>query len=321
MKSSNRLRYLFQRYATNTATREEMDEFFDYVEDARYDSELKAVLDELWLTGAPPAAPLEESRPQRDYRWWAVAASASLILVSSLWISTWNHEQEEATVWGNSPVTLKSTHEERRLLTLPDGSSVWLNQGSKLEYPVDFGDDVREVQLMGEAFFDIRKDTLRPFVIYSGKVTTTVLGTAFNIRAFPDENAVTVTVARGKVLVRDQEKNERILQANEQISFTPASTGLELQRASADSVAEWIYQDLILDNVTFEEVATIIEERYDVNVKFGNEALMKCRFTSTFLHEASLDQMLTAICIVNRATFRFEAGDVVIDGEGCETEK
>ncbi len=322
MKKTNRLRYLFGRYVSNTCSRRELGEFFDYVEDARHDDHLKNVLDELWHKGGNAVQADDSYQPAAvsSYWKWAVAASVSVVAILAFGMFFWRVSDNVPAEGGGELVqrVSKSTFDERRMITLPDGSAVWINSDSKLDYPLEFSNGVREVRLTGEAFFDIQKDTLRPFIIYSGKVTTLVLGTAFNIRAFPEENAVTVTVARGKVMVRDDEKHERILEANQQISFSELAPAPVPQAAEADSVSGWTQQDLVLDNITFREAATVIENRYSVNVEFTNEALNGCRFTSTFLHGASLEQMLTAICIVNRATFTVSDSTVVISGEGCE---
>lgn len=330
MKDTTRLRYLMQRYIQNSCTREEMDEFFDYVEKSHHDSSLREMLQDFWdadLTIAREPGPAE--RPGvivplygRKRAWSAIAASVSALMVVGLALYFLTRSGITEVVSEQAmEVTSKSTQEERRLISLPDGSSVWLNSDSKLDYPTTFPADKREVHLVGEAFFDIDHQEGRPFIIYSGQIKTTVLGTAFNIRAFPDEKSVTVTVARGKVLVEDDENRENILVANQQISIVPAADKLLHQHAKVDSVAQWIRQDLILDNITFGEAARIIEERYAVNLTFRDENLKHCRFTSTFLDEASLTQMLTAICIVNRATFQIEGTHVSIDGPGCESRK
>lgn len=329
MNKTERLRHLFERYVNNTCTRGEMDEFFGLVEDSSYDGDLKNVMDELWeghfqpVGHKPDWTSVQAEQQTSRYPYWKMVVAASVTAIAALVfaVSYWQPSPEQLdSAEEVVQVVSKSTRDERRMITLPDGSTVWINRDSKLDFPLEFSDNQREVKLIGEAFFDIRRDTLRPFIIYSGKVTTVVLGTAFNIRAFPEENAVTVTVASGRVIVRDDEKNESILEANQQISFSPSEPVPTPYIAEADSVSEWIHQDLVLDNITFEEAATVIEKRYSVNVDFTSEALTGCRFTSTFLHGASLEQMLTAICIVNRATFTVHDGIVVISGEGCDTE-
>src|SRR5688572_8298430 len=106
-----------------------------------------------------------------------------------------------------------------QFLRLPDGSTVLLNEGSKLEYPITFSGDTREVFLQGEGYFDIQHNPSKPFVVKTANVTTTVLGTAFNVKAFPSEKHITVTVTRGKVKVSKDEKVLGVITHDQQITI------------------------------------------------------------------------------------------------------
>lgn len=334
MNSSARFNYLYLKYIQNTCTRLELEEFFEYVNDPVYEPALRALMTQSWQTSpeeevsglqneGEESADVESQRnpaiTTRKVRWMA-AASVAVLLATGITLFLFPREQSHVStsVESSLPTTVRSTQGERRLITLPDGTSVWLNRDSKLNFPEAFAAHRREVSLEGEAFFEVMHDPQRPFIISCGRVTTTVLGTAFNIRAFPEEKSVTVTVKTGKVMVQDELANKNILVANQQImvdrSANKAATPVT---RSAQSVTDWIEEDLILDNITLENATAIIEERYAVEVEFANNDLKRCRFTSTFLRDASLLQMLTAISIVNRATFEIEDGKVTLFGEGC----
>lgn len=309
-----------------------MDEFLDYVKDPVYDTIIKDLFQNIWegqpIAAQPvttPSVPVPSREPVRTsfnkqrpvYIAWGLAASLFVILFIGL---AWQFEPaKQTTAVKMTPITSKSTQQEHRLITTPDGSTVWLNSNSELDFPSQFSGATREVTLRGEAFFDIKHDPLRPFIIHTGKVKTTVLGTAFNIRALPNESSVVVTVTRGKVRVGD-DKNTTELTANQQVSVNLVGKTLKPQHTEGDLVASWTREDLIMDNITFAEAVSIIKDRYKVDVEFQNSDLRGCRFTSTFLKDASLDQMLTAICIVNRATFTMQDKKVVVNGEGCDTE-
>jgi transmembrane sensor len=334
MDLPDRLRYLLQRYAENSCTQQEMDEFLDYIKDPAMEILVKETMDEMWegrhigrkliVDGILPQASQKVSAPPAHhadrrsiYMAWGIAASFFIFLVAGLaWF--FQPRQKAASITNAAiPVMSKSTQEEHRLITLPDGSSVWLNSNSELAYASSFSGANREVMLKGEAFFDIKEDALRPFIIHTGKIKTTVLGTAFNVRALPSEASVTVTVTRGKVRVED-DQNTRVIIANQQVSLSLNEQKPTQQTVKVDQVASWIREDLIMDNITFAEAAAIIEDRYKVVVEFRNKRLEGCRFTSTFLKDANLEQMLTAICIVNRATFNISGRNVTVIGEGCD---
>lgn len=98
---------------------------------------------------------------------------------------------------------------------------------------------------------------------------------------------------------------------------TIRSEQLKEQEVDAGEVSQWTKDDLILDDVTFGEVEEILEARYSIDIRFNNELLRKCRFTSTFFQNASLDQVLTAICLVNGAVYDISDKVVTIQGNGC----
>lgn len=331
MDKKDRLAYLVESYFKNICSQQEMNEFLDYVQDAKYDALINDLLQKMWddqstralLTADTSRVRLTEAvkkpvnKQRLMYILLGMAASVSIILFIGL--RFYFEPLPKQLAVNTMPVTSKSTQEEHRVITAPDGSTIWLNSNSELDYPATFSGLTREVTLRGEAFFDIKHDSLRPFIIHTGMVQTTVLGTAFNIRAFPSEPSITVAVTRGKVRVGD-DKNETELTANQQVSFDRVGKTMKQQTTESEKVASWTREDLIMDNITFAEAVTIIEDRYKINVEFQKTNLKNCRFTSTFLKDASLEQMLTAICIVNRATFTREGQKVIVDGEGCETE-
>lgn len=330
MDKRDRLSYLVKRYYNNTCSQQEVDEFLDYVKDPVYDSVIKDLFQQMWdghnvralpanipAPTAPAREPLKKNfnKELPVYIAWGVAASLFIGLFVGLALNFEPAPKQVAVKV--EPITSKSTQQEHRVITTPDGSTVWLNSNSELDFPSSFSGGTREVTLKGEAFFDIKHDPLRPFIIHTGKVKTTVLGTAFNIRALPNESSVVVTVTRGKVRVGD-DKNATELTANQQVSVNLVGRPLKQQNAEGDRVASWTREDLIMDNITFAEAVSIIKDRYNVDVEFQNNRLQGCRFTSTFLKGASLEQMLTAICIVNRASFTLINNKVIVNGDGCE---
>jgi transmembrane sensor len=338
MDPSDRITYLLNRYLDNTCTRQEMDELLDYIQEHAEDEHLRAALEEGWeaenfFTDAGEPGWTEMQKKLQDLpgrenvrcheRLFFKAAACVLFLTAfCAAFFFWTGNKNESFV-ENLPVreSVKTSEDEHRLIVLSDGSKVWINGNSKLSCAPAFNDRTREVALDGEAFFDIRHDPDRPFIIKTGDVKTTVLGTAFNIRAFPGENAVTVTVTRGKVHVEAANNKGGTITANQQITLDLRSEQLEAQAVDADVVSQWIKDDLILYEVTLDEVEEILEERYSVEIVLDNALLTKCRFTSTFFQNASLDEVLTAICLVNGAEYKTDGKVITIYGQGCDEKK
>ena len=261
------------------------------------------------------------SRPERRYRHWYAAAAALLIITLAIWRLVASTHNPESPVAKTEKKILEPAPETngKRYIRLQDGSTVLLNEGSQLDYPADFANDKREVALSGEAYFDIRPDAKRPFIVHTGKVNTTVLGTAFNIKAYPEQKQVTVTVTRGKVKVGDNKKTFGVIVPNESIAVNTEINSFKLERVNADEALSWKKQYLVLDDISLEEAAILISNRYHVNISFSRKALENCRISATFLNNENLEQVLTVVTGVVDADYTLQPNDeVIISGEGCE---
>ena len=203
-------------------------------------------------------------------------------------------------------VNLGPGHKENRVLFLADGSTVTLSPGSKLNYPSSFdGMKKREVFLYGQAFFDIKHNVSRPFIVHTGKLETLVLGTAFNIRAIPDETDVIITVKRGKVKVSNQNKTLAVITPNQQITYNLKNISSTVEVLNNDSYLDWKEQDLLLDNLTVAEAAKLLEERYKVKIVINEPSLGSQRFTTTFKKDESFEQVLKSICVFNGVVYKY----------------
>lgn len=215
--------------------------------------------------------------------------------------------------------TLNVPADQQRQLTLADGSTIWVNAGSKVGYPKQFDGKTREVYLSGEAYFDIKQDPDKPFIIHTGKLKTTVLGTAFNIKEDPQSHRVTVTVTQGKVSVANGTEVLGIIKPNQQISFNTAENKFALTNVDAMTAIEWQKTGLRFEDISFADAAIKLEQRFKLKISFENKKLQNCRFTGTALNGENLDQILKVICSFNKASYvKQPDGSMLIKGEGCE---
>jgi transmembrane sensor len=206
-----------------------------------------------------------------------------------------------------------------RSIVLPDGSKVILSAGSKLDYPEKFNTISREVTLSGQAYFDIvHEANSLPFVIHTGKVKTTVLGTAFTIRAFAPDRDVTVTVSRGKVKVENDQKLLAVLTADQQIVYNVGEASVKQQGVKATESLAWAKVDMVFEAAAFETITEHIGKRYGVEIRFANSHLAACPITAMFDGTETLEQVLTVLCTVRNASYQVQDdGAVLIDGKGC----
>jgi ferric-dicitrate binding protein FerR (iron transport regulator) len=252
------------------------------------------------------------------HTWWRAAAVLAPIvgIGALLWFS--RPPAPEETV-SSAPVvaTAASKPDSKRFILLPDSSTVVLREGSSLQYPQKFNGATREVTLIGEGYFDIKNQPGKPFLIHSGKVVTTVLGTAFNIEAYPDRPSVTVTVRRGKVKIEEEKGGKLlgILLPDQQIVYNPGK--VETVPVKAAETVAWLKKGMDFNAVPFEDIADQINEQYQVKIRFANEVMKRCRIRATFEGTETLDKVLFVLCTVSNASYSIEGNEVVITGNGC----
>ncbi|MEP7377452.1 MAG: FecR domain-containing protein [Chitinophagaceae bacterium] len=261
------------------------------------------------------------TKPVRKYRAWYIAAAAVIIVALAIWGLLPGKLEPESRVAKNNKETPQpvSDNKGKKYIRLQDGSTVLLNEGSSLEYPDSFVGGTRDVTLTGEAYFDIRHDAARPFIVHTGNVSTTVLGTAFNIKAYPEQNEITVTVTRGKVKVSDDKKTIGVITPNESIAVNLENKSYRQERVNAEDAVEWKKQYLVLDNISLEDAAILINNKYHVDISFSKEALRQCQISATFLNNENLEQVLSVVADVVGASYTIQPNDqVIISGEGCK---
>ncbi len=227
-------------------------------------------------------------------RHWIMAASIVLIISISITGYYFTSEPPVEVV-----KMMASTTEigQKMNVTLSDGTKVRLNSGSTLRFPEKFGVDIRKVELIGEAFFEVVKDPNKPFIITSGGLETMVLGTSFNIGAYPENNEILVTVATGKVRVAS-DGQELTLVPNEQAIYDKEQKGISKRKVDIASYVEWKDGTLRMENMTLLEAAKEIEKWYGVKIKFETPRLSDFRFTGTFYNNEKLQVVLESISYV-----------------------
>lgn len=280
------------------------------------DQWLSSVLSDINSTIHPAEVKVVPLPPTKRWLWQRIAAAAAVVLVVFTLYLQWPYWQSLL-----HPVQLTVLHapvNQKQVITLADGSRVWINAGSELRYPKTFNGKIREVYLSGEAYFDIHHDPAKPFIIHTGEVRTTVLGTAFNIKEDENKHTVQVTVTRGKVSVANGRKLLGILIPNQQISFNTLKEEASQATVNAAAVIAWQQSDLYFEDVSFGEAIERLQQHFQVKISFRNEKLKDCRFTGTSAHGEELDKVLRVMCAFNKATYEVKPdGSIVIDGPGC----
>jgi transmembrane sensor len=250
------------------------------------------------------ATPERRIFPYKPMLRWA----AVIFMIAGAWYF-FQPERQQARV-------VAEKKEGNRYLILPDSSRVLLHEGSQLSYPQVFKGNTREVTLKGEAYFDIRENSHSAFIITTGKIKTTVLGTAFNIKATDDK--VIVSVTKGKVKVAEGERVLAILTSDHEVVYNVPRAIAEKKTVDAVAQASWIQQDMVFESVTMETIAATISKRYHVNIEFKTKALKDCLVRASFTGMEPLEEVLNVICMVRNASYVIENNqNVIIDGQPC----
>ncbi len=339
--SSNplRLQLLFNKYIKNECSREELQEFWQLMSELSDNDLLSDEIRQYWQNHAEEKWHAQQMNSEKTYeevmqraalietgpkilplyrrKWPRYAAiAASVLLAFALFFLLRQDPQHKQLAKVNQ---VKSTTQPHQVISLPDGTKVTLNGNSRLEYPPVFNEQFREVNLVGEAFFEVTRDEKRPFLVHTGSIVTRVLGTSFNIKAVPGEKDVAVTVISGKVQVMENKKVLGLLTRSDQIVVNTESHVVQQSKVEVKDIMQWKAEDLVFEDISWERAAIMIANRYGVSIRFENQAMRNCRFSGTFLSDNGLEQVLDVICTLTSATWSkdTEGKTVTIKGAGC----
>lgn len=242
---------------------------------------------------------------------WRYIAASIVLLGSIIWsYLLLENNQEKLAIddtnrqeWieRHAPIGSKST------LRLPDGTVVYLNSESTLKIPKKFAADKRIVYLEGEAFFDVSEDKKRPFTIYSGSLSTTALGTSFNVRAYPEDKMLSVALVTGKVkVVNLRLDTSQILNPNEQLTYNAEEQGFEKMNFDTELVTSWHKGILIFQDSDFNEVVHKLERWYGVSFEIQKFPDYQKEYRGKF-DDQSLEEVLQVMSFTSG--FNYEIND------------
>ncbi len=237
----------------------------------------------------------------------AKIAAVGLLLMGAIW--AWQTTQSSTPTLVETIATTPRT-----LVTLPDQSVVTLNQGAKISYDPNFGE--RQIQLDGEAFFEVTKDPQKPFTILTKNTATTVLGTSFNIKN--EATKTIVTVFTGKVSFEDRagKNGSLILTPTQRGIYQSDDKSLSKESDISLNTITWQKEKMVYQDQTLSKILPALESFYDVSFELKEPTLSNCTFTGTF-NRAKLNEALEALAFVMNLTFTQKANTIVLTGEGC----
>jgi transmembrane sensor len=247
-----------------------------------------------------------------------IAASIGILLAVSWYVYTYRTEwlstpqvaeNKQAFMEKNAPFGQKTS------FSLTDGTTIKLNSGSKIWIAPDYGVADRKVILEGEAFFEVTKDPSKPFSIQAGGVTTTVLGTSFNVNAYASNAHTKVAVLTGSVQVekntQEGEKEKLVLQPSEMAILEHHNNHFSKEKYNADQELGWKDGLLYFQETEFKEVIQILNKWYGVTINITNPKLNKSLYTGKFKNQ-SLENVLTGMSYALDFEFNIQDDQVII---------
>lgn len=305
-----RLQYLFQRYVDNTCTRKEFEEFLGYVSDASHNELIRDLIKKVYEESGNPSSSntyVDESGnlvlPQPQLRQTGGKKKLLTLSVAAVFVVTatsyfwYQLKPEPSTMIAAAELKRKSTERsEYKYVLLPDSTQVWLNAESSLDFPQQFGNEKRVVYLSGEAYFDVKHADKIPFIIQTGKVTTTVLGTAFNIKAYPGRKDVLVSVSRGKVKVHFDDREVATLTKGQRVKVSNTDIRLVEKKPAVTEASSWQQGNLAYDDETMQDIIADLERVYDVRIRIANQSVNQMRISTTFERGKGVEQALQVLC-------------------------
>lgn len=329
-------RELLIRYINNSCTAEDLSRVKQFLKNPRWQQELENLLEKDYLSmdhQLPDEAALEEWNQEfrdkyfkkspgrfRIGQWFGYAAACIVLLgIAGYLLNKPGLNPEHATSTAVAMVEKTNPRGTRSKVTLPDSSVVYLGAGSSIRFPEQFAAKQRTLMLTGEAFFEISKNPKRPFVIHTGEIQTTVLGTSFKITAFKGD-PLSVEVATGKVRVsRKGNKKElaelAVLTPGEGVTWNAGTEKAVVRPASISAVKGWAAGEISFKNRSLAQIAAELENWYDAEISFKNSVPVGRRFSLSVDGTASLADVLDIICNTAHLKSHFKGNrEFVISG-------
>lgn len=327
MEEKEQFKYLYDQYLHNRCDADELKQFFKLLNENPDKEEIIALLSDTWedtsaiaeegltppfLTPVAKQVKLDVKRPEYfGLRKW-IGVAAILVALTGIYF----YKSNLSSLFNPTVKTLfASASANRKQFQLADGTKVWLSPNSKLSYPAKFDDNQRMVTLDGEAFFEVTHDVKHPFIIKSGAVSTTVLGTSFNVTAYTKQHTINVTLVTGKVAVALNGNNNTkrdTITANQRLIID--KTTLSITKVNYPDAAAFLNKRLGLydyKGTALQEVIKDLQNQYNIQVQLDPDLYSKTFYGSLNMTDP-LEDTLNKLSIVMETKWEKDGGKYVI---------
>ncbi|GAA4321203.1 FecR family protein [Mucilaginibacter gynuensis] len=211
---------------------------------------------------------------------------------------------------------------QQKIIVLPDSTEVTLNSSSSLAVGGSYNQKYRRVTLSGEAYFRVKHDKQRPFIVSTGKLQTQVLGTEFNVHAYTDEANIKVAVVQGRVKVSEQQNGVTkqlgdVLTHNLMLSYDVNSRRHVTTTADAEKLSAWKKGELYFEETGIQEIVKALSRRYNQGIELADAPLANCKYTISFSSGDALPKVLTVLGQLSGITYQTTQNKIIIHAKNC----
>ncbi len=238
-----------------------------------------------------------------------IAAVFIAVIATSYFVLNESHfgKKEQVASLQNKMMLVQTGESEMKKLTLPDGTILYVNAGSRIDYIKNqFNKEKREMWLVGEAFFDVAKNPKKPFIIHTGNIQTVVRGTSFNIKAYGELNENVVSVRTGRVEVKAADKVLDVLTANKQIVYNRRDGSFKSTELQSNEASEWMNGNLTLNHADGKELKLRIRQFYGMDLEVKNDAMKNIVLQASFVKGTSLTQVMESLKLIYGIKYKID---------------
>ncbi len=324
---------LLTRYLNDQCEPEEVERVMAWISNPKHSVEVREILEAVWeefqWEGSSASMDFDDalrklhqkieldagqSRPGLRFREWIVRAAAILFIpVLSLLIYQSVSTSEQVVSWTevSTPVGGKANFQ------LPDGTLVWLNFNSSIRYPLSFSGDMREVELEGEAYFDIAHDEASPFLVKTNPLGVLATGTEFNVLAYPEDTVTQVSLISGEVLLQQlgsgQSRTLYTMKPGQQSTLGRKSRKVSIHTDRNDRATAWLEGKMIFKDDRIDYVFEHLSRWYNADFAWDDPELLQYTFTATLVDE-TLPQVLELMELATPIEFEIMPRKELTDG-------
>ena len=255
----------------------------------------------------------QAKKPKHHHFGWLKYAAVVAIIASVGYFSFKGGQSNIESGFGD--IVIVTPQGSRTQLALPDGSTVWLNAGSKISYSQGFGYTVRLVRLIGEGYFEVARDEKLPFSVESDNVRVKVLGTKFNFRDYPTDAVATVSLAEGSVAMNSSKVpgDDKLLKPGQRAMVDKQTGQIRVEDYEVTNSRQWTNGRLLFDGEPLQEIVNTLERSYNVKITISDKNLLTLRFYGDFLRqEQTLREVLDALASTGKLRYKQEGKNVTL---------